>query len=194
MLFDIDKTYWLNEPQEKQVNASEIIIKTEADTDLWKRTYYGFERDDAPMLLMKTKEQFFSFVVKVHFSSQVAYDQAGVVIYLDTDNWFKGSIEYENEEFQRMGSVVCNNGYSDWATQDISSSIKEMWYRLSRRNSDFYLEYSEDGDNFKQMRIFHLFAAENEIAFGLYACSPGESTFEAKFTDFQMIENTWELE
>lgn len=194
MLFDIDKTYWLNEPQEKRVNASEIIIKTEADTDLWKRTYYGFERDDAPMLLMKTKEQFFSFVVKVHFSSQVAYDQAGVVIYLDTDNWFKGSIEYENEEFQRMGSVVCNNGYSDWATQDISSSIKEMWYRLSRRNSDFYLEYSEDGDNFKQMRIFHLFAAENEIAFGLYACSPGESTFEAKFTDFQMIENTWELE
>lgn len=41
-------------------------------------------------------------------------------MYLDSENWLKVSIEYENEKFQHLGSVVTNNGYSDWATTEIS--------------------------------------------------------------------------
>lgn len=55
-----------------------------------------------------------------------------------------------------MGSVVTNHGYSDWATTDISSDINSMWYRFSRRDSDYCIECSEDGINFRQMRIFHM--------------------------------------
>lgn len=36
--------------------------------------------------------------------------------FIDSDNWLKVSVEYENEEFQHLGSVATNNGYSDWAT------------------------------------------------------------------------------
>ena len=43
----------------------------------------------------------------------------------------------ENNEYQRLGSVVTNKGYSDWATTDVEASIKSMWYRLSRRESDY---------------------------------------------------------
>ncbi len=35
-------------------------------------------------------------------------------------------IEYENEQYQRLGSVVTNRGYSDWATTDIDASVKSM--------------------------------------------------------------------
>ena len=90
-----------------------------------------------------------------------------------------------------LGSVVTNNGYSDWATQDISASIKEMYYRLSRRESDFLIEYSEDGINFKQMRIFHLFKADDEIPFGIYACSPENSSFKAVFSNMEITECKW---
>lgn len=38
------------------------------------------------------------------------FDQCGVVLYLDAENWLKGSIEYENERFQHLGSVVTNHG------------------------------------------------------------------------------------
>ena len=93
---------------------------------------------------------------KTHFESSERFDQCGVAMYLDSDNWFKASIEYENEKFQRLGSVVTNHGYSDWATTDIPSDIKEMWYRFSRRESDYCIECSTDGINFKQMRIFHM--------------------------------------
>ena len=66
---------------------------------------------------MKTREKFFSFVVKTDFtSSHHRFDQCGIVMYLGSENWLKGSVEYENDEFQHLGSVVTNNGYSDWAT------------------------------------------------------------------------------
>ena len=133
----------------------------------------------------------FSFFVKTEFESKHRFDQCGIVLYLDSDNWLKASIEFENEEFQRLGSVVTNHGYSDWATTDISASIKEMWYRLSRRESDYCMECSQDGVNFKQMRICHMWDGAEEISFGIYACSPEESSFRAVFTDMKMMECQW---
>lgn len=67
-------------------------------------------------------------------------------MYLDSENWLKGSVEYENEEYQHLGSVVTNQGYSDWATTVIDASVKSMWYRFSRREDDYCIECSSDGD------------------------------------------------
>ena len=92
---------------------------------------------------------------------------------------------------QHLGSVVTNAGYSDWATTEIDASIKSMWYRLSRRNNDFCIECSEDGKYFKQMRICHLNKANNEINFGIYACSPENSSFIATFTNMEIQECQW---
>lgn len=50
---------------------------------------------------METDEKYFSFVVKTEFDTKVRYDQSGVVMYLDSENWLKASMEYENENIQR---------------------------------------------------------------------------------------------
>lgn len=183
--------FWLRKPIKNVMDEEKVEIYTEPVTDLWQRTYYGFQNDNAPVLLMKLEERFFSFVVKTQFESKQRYDQCGVAVYLDSENWIKVSIEYENEEYQRLGSVVTNHGYSDWATTDIAASIKEMWYRLSRRESDYCMEYSVDGVNFKQMRICHLWEGAKEIAFGIYACSPEISSFKATFTNMEITECKW---
>ena len=66
---------------------------------------------------MKTREKFFSFVVKTNFTESLQhFDQCGIVMYLNSENWLKGSVECENDEFQHLRSVATNNGYSDWAT------------------------------------------------------------------------------
>ena len=187
-----EELYWIRKPKDILIDDKKIEIYTEPNTDLWQRTYYGFRNDNAPILQTKTKEKYFSFIVKTTFESKHRFDQCGVTIYIDSENWFKASIEYENENYQRLGSVVTNNSYSDWATQDISASIKEMYYRLSRRESDFLIEYSEDGKTFKQMRIFHLFKAYDEIPFGIYACSPENSSFKAVFSDMLITDCKWE--
>ena len=184
--------FWIRQPQHFIITEEKIEIFTEPFTDLWQRTYYGFQNDNAPVLQMRTEEQYFSFTVKTVFESAHRFDQCGVVVYLDSENWLKASIEYENQQYQRLGSVVTNQGYSDWATTDIDASIREMWYRLSRRGQDFCLECSRDGENFHQMRICHLAAASGEISFGLYACSPENSSFRAEFTQMQVTECLWQ--
>ena len=156
MSFDKSKLKWIREPENYVISESMIEIITEPSTDLWQRTYYHFRNDNAPVLQMETDEKYFSFTVKTMFESKHRFDQCGIVMYLDSDNWLKASIEYENESFQHLGSVVTNNGYSDWATTEIDADIKSMWYRFSRREDDYCIECSEDGVTFKQMRISHM--------------------------------------
>ncbi|AEI51757.1 DUF1349 domain-containing protein [Runella slithyformis] len=190
-MIDFSIFRWLYPPQHFQIEDDRVSIRTEPKTDFWQRTYYGFQNDNAPAFLRSIAEDF-TFTVKTTFDSHTQFDQCGVIIYQDSDNWFKASIEYENEHIARLGSVVTNLGYSDWATTDISAEVRTMWYRLSRRGSDFLIENSEDGEDFSQMRIFHLHRPLLEVYFGVYACSPLESSFEAVFTDFRLTESIWQ--
>ncbi len=191
MKFNVENLKWTREPKKHTMQNDRITMITEPGTDLWQRTYYGFQNDNAPVLQISTKEKYFSFVVKTEFASKHRFDQCGIVMYLDSENWLKASIEYENNEYQRLGSVVTNHGYSDWATTDIPASVKSMWYRFSRRESDYCIECSEDGTSFKQMRICHMWEGSDEICFGIYACSPEESSFEAAFSNMEITECKW---
>lgn len=191
MRFDVKELFWIRELEEKSVDQDKIVMITEPGTDLWQRTYYGFRNDNAPALVMETDEKYFSFSVKTEFESKHRFDQCGIVLYQDSDNWLKASVEYENDEYQRLGSVVTNHGYSDWATTDIAADIRSIYYRLSRRESDFCIECSYDGMNYKQMRICHLFEGADNIRFGIYACSPEKSSFKATFTEMELTECKW---
>ena len=192
MKVDISKLIWTRQPEVFSVEENRISITTQPHTDLWQRTYYHFRNDNAPVLQMETEEKFFSFEVKTDFSaSGHRFDQCGVVLYLDSDNWIKASVEFENDEYQRLGSVVTNHGYSDWATTDIPATIKQVWYRLSRRGDDYCLESSFNGVTYKQMRICHLWEGAEKIRFGVYACSPEDSSFQAVFTDMNLTECKW---
>ncbi len=192
MQFDHNALRWIREPLSWEINDDTIRITTKPHTDLWQRTYYHFRNDNAPVLQMTTEERYFSFVVRTEFDSKHRFDQCGVVMYLDSENWFKASIEYENERFQHLGSVVTNLGYSDWATTEIDASIKSMWYRLSRREDDFCIECSEDGQTFRQMRICHMHKATGAVSFGIYACSPEDSSFCATFSQMQLMPCQWQ--
>ena len=191
MKFDIKDFKWEREPAYYSASNDKIEIITNPHTDLWQRTYYHFRNDNAPVFQTETEEKFFSFVVKTEFESNHRFDQCGIVMYLDSDNWLKGSIEFENEKFQHLGSVVTNNGYSDWATTEIDANIKSMWYRFSRREDDYCIECSDDGITFCQMRVCHIFNGKGKIRFGIYACSPENSSFKATFTNMEITECKW---
>lgn len=105
---------WLRQPADFKISDDKIEITTKPFTDLWQRTYYNFRNDNAPVFQTETAEKFFSFTVKTEFvDSHTRFDQCGIVMYLDSENWLKASVEYENERFQHLGSVVTNGGYSD---------------------------------------------------------------------------------
>ena len=192
MRFDVKALAWTREPAAYRIEDGRIEITTQPRTDLWQRTYYHFRNDNAPVLQMETEEKYFSFTVRADFSgSGHRFDQCGIALYLDGENWLKASVEYENAQFQHLGSVVTNRGYSDWATTEIPAGVKAMWYRLSRREDDYRIECSPDGARFSQMRVCHLWAGAGRIRFGVYACSPEDSSFTAVFTDMALTECLW---
>lgn len=181
--------HWLNEPERAQFGAG-LEILTDARTDFWQRTHYGFRRDDGHALLTRLDEDF-TLIAHVQYQPQTQYDQCGLMVRIDPENWIKASTEYEDEAHSRLGSVVTNLGYSDWATQDVLSSHTEMWYRLSRCGSDFLIEASFNGQHWFQLRVAHLHKAGESVEAGVYACSPIGRNFKCRFTEVTIAENTW---
>ena len=180
---------WLNEPARYKFGAG-LDVWTDAETDFWQNTHYNFQRDNGHCLLTPLTGDF-CLMTRVEFRPQAQYDQCGLMVRVDSENWIKVSTEYENEELSRLGSVVTNQGFSDWATQDVSSSHREVWYRISKSGRDFLLEHSGDGQNWVQMRVTHLHRAAEQLQAGVYACSPRGQDFWCRFKVIEISENGW---
>jgi len=182
--------HWLNPPQDYSL-ANGLHITTDPGTDFWQRTHYGFRNDNGHCLLTELASNF-QLTTSVQFHPKNQYDQCGLFLRLDQDNWIKASTEYINPQISELGSVVTNLGHSDWATAEISSDIQHMWYRISRRGSDFLLQNSNDGRNWRQLRITHLHTAADTLQVGIYACSPKNGRFQCTFEQINITENQWQ--
>lgn len=181
--------FWYNEPPHYRLGRG-LELTTAANTDFWQRTHYGFRRDDGHCLLTNVARDF-CLTTQVEFQPRQQYDQCGLIVRIDAENWIKVSTEYEDAAHSRLGSVVTNLGYSDWATQDISSDQRTMWYRISSAGSDFLLESSLDGQRWSQLRITHLHHAFEQLQIGLYACSPLGADFHCTFKLLAVTESNW---
>jgi regulation of enolase protein 1 (concanavalin A-like superfamily) len=174
-MFDTDRDWiWYDEPSYRW-DDEVLTVTTRAETDFWQGTHYGFRRDNGHCLLT-TVEGDFSLVARCTFAANARYDQGGVMVRIDAENWIKASIEAETKSVSRLGSVVTNLGYSDWATVDIDAKVTTMWYRVQSKGADLLIETSEHGKRWQQMRIAHLHAYHGALAVGIYACSPTEGT------------------
>ncbi len=185
---------WFNQPAAVGFERG-LAVTTRAGTDFWQRTHYGFRRDDGHFL-RTSRSGDFALETRVEFDPRAKYDQCGLMVRVDGESWIKSSVEYEDTQLSRLGSVVTNLGFSDWATQDVSSSVRSMSHRISRSGSDFLIEWSTDGDEWRQMRIAHLHAASagSALTIGLYACSPVGGGFKCRFTYVEITGSRWRPE
>lgn len=198
---------WINPPQKFTVGPSDVTLQTEPGTDFWQRTFYGFRNNNAPAFLFDRSDNF-TFSVSVECEYTTLFDQAGIVIWIDENNWIKASLEYENEVFCRLGAVVTNAGYSDWSTRN-SPTVPRIEFRVSRRGPDFLIEARTESQ-WEQLRIAHLGVLGETttqmgntpsaellmgpcIEVGIYACSPGDSHFEAKFGELAFSPTEWAM-
>jgi hypothetical protein len=180
---------WFNEPARYTLGDG-LEIWTDPETDFWQRTFYDFRRDDGHALLIPLAGDF-SISTWVEYRPQAQYDQCGLMVRVDAENWIKLSTEYETETLSRLGSVVTNLGFSDWATQDVPSTRTAIGYRISRSGPDFRLEYSHDGQAWIQMRVTHLHRAADPLQVGVYTCSPIGRDFWCRFRRIAIADNEW---
>ena len=180
---------WFCEPQTWQVDMEKhcLRLETDADTDFWRKTHYGFEADNGHFLYW-VAENDFCLCTRVRFGFVNQYDQAGLMVRVSPTCWIKTSVEYEPEGPSQLGAVVTHAGYSDWSTQPFQSQGTEICLRIFRTGSDYKIESSLDGQSWQQIRLTHLDQELGKaIQCGLYACSPKGRGFVAEF-DFLSLD------
>ncbi|PAF38004.1 hypothetical protein CHH58_06170 [Terribacillus saccharophilus] len=180
---------WRYEPQTWFVDKqnSQLVLKTDPETDFWQKTHYGFENDNGHFLYLKTEKNF-RMTTKVKAQPNSKYDHAGLMIRYSKDVWVKSSLEYITASLSKLGVVVTNQGFSDWSTQYVKDKEIDLYFRISRINQNCYMDFSWDGEEWMQMRIAHLdISADAPISAGLFACSPQGKDQTVRF-DFLTIE------
>merc|ERR1711991_223120 len=115
------------EPAELEVlrDATCLRIVPKPRLDFWCRTFYEplLLKDDAfALLLKKTARQIapnkntdLQVQVKMNLKGTSQFDQAGLFLRLDSENWIKVGVEVVDGA-PKLSCVVTRNGKSDWST------------------------------------------------------------------------------
>jgi len=178
---------WFCEPKEWSIGDGVLCIKPDPISDYWQRTYYGFSNDNAHFLYIETSKDF-QMITSFEFEPIHQFDQAGLCVRIDEDNWIKLSSEYLVQgESPRLGTVVTNLGYSDWSMMSYPDS-KSMTFRLTRIGQDYIVEYLNGIGVWSQMRLTHLHNRTKVVKAGLYCCSPIEKGVSIKFKALKITE------
>lgn len=183
------KLAWFSPPKEWKLNyeGSSIIIKTDRQTDFWQKTHYGFQADNGHFLYSECDGDF-RITTKVTSKPQNRYDQAGLMVRCSSDTWLKTAVEFIPDGPSKLGVVVTNQGYSDWSSQEFLEDQNFLFYRITRKENNYYVDYSLNGTSWKQIRMTRLFEESDWMKVGIYACSPQGEGYEAEF-DFIKIEH-----
>jgi uncharacterized protein len=173
---------WYNCPPSWQKKESIITVTAGAKSDFWRKTHYGFIRDDGNFYYREIRGNFLA-QVKVTGQYKSLYDQAGLMLRLDEQTWLKCGIEYL-EGIQHASAVVTRD-YSDWSVVPLAQNPPSLWLRLKRENEAVEISYSLDGDRYEMLRLAYLTESEN-LQVGLICASPQGEGFEVSFEEFKI--------
>ncbi|QKJ87615.1 DUF1349 domain-containing protein [Paramixta manurensis] len=172
--------YWINEPQHWQQSGTALSVTTDAKTDFWSQTWYGFKRFSGHFYGCEVIGDF-TFQVKVKADFSALYDQAGIMLMTDEDHWLKAGIEF-NDGSPAIGSVLTLE-HSDWATGHFPASADVFWMRITRKADSLRLQYSTDGKSWPLLRLAY-FPASEKCRVGVMCCTPERAGLVVKFEDF----------
>ena len=171
---------WHNEPGSWQGDENALTLKTDANTDFWRETFYGFIRDSGHAYLRPVSGDFTASATITGGYEQL-YDQAGLMLRLDERNWIKCGIEYTDGLMHF--SVVVTRGVSDWSVIPLHgvAPADPLFVRLTRHGDAVRVQFHFVDKPWRMARLCPFSAAEAEV--GVTACSPERAGFEATFRD-----------
>ena len=173
---------WLHEPPIWKAEGSTLIVTTGPKTDFWRKTHYGFVRDNGHFYAEYVSGDFVA-EVKVIGYYRDQYDHAGLMIRLDEANWLKCGIEFVDGA--QCVSAVVTRDYSDWSVLPAPDDPGALWLRVTRQGDAVEVHYSFDGEHFHMLRLAHLTLAET-LGVGPMCASPDGNGFDVRFDGFHV--------
>ena len=178
----LEKMLWFNEPEQWEISEDKLSMYVTPHSDYWRIAHYGFTVDDAPFYYATYGGEF-EVKVKVSGNYKTRFDQAGLMLRIDHENYIKTGIEYVDGKYNI--STVVTHHTSDWSVIELDKAVPYLWIKAVRRLDAVEVFYSLDDKNYK---MIHTAWMQDNIPMkvGLMAASPDGNGFEASFENFDV--------
>ena len=151
-------------------------------SDYWRISHYGFTVDDAPFYYAEYGGEF-EAKVKVSGDYKARFDQAGMMIRIDHENYIKAGIEFVDGKFNL--STVVTHHTSDWSVITLNKPVDFIWIKAVRRKDAIEIFYSFDDKEYTMMRNAWM-EANRPVRVGVMGASPDGNGFNVTFSDFSV--------
>ena len=178
----LEKMQWFNEPAQWTIQDHVLSMQVTPQSDYWRISHYGFTVDDAPFLYTLRGGEF-EVKVKVSGDYRTRYDQAGLMLRIDHENYIKAGIEFVDGKYNL--SAVVTHHTSDWSIIPLEKPVPFVWIKAVRRLDAIEIFYSFDDQEYTLRR--NAWMQDNHpIMVGLMGASPDGQGFEARFEHFSI--------
>jgi regulation of enolase protein 1 (concanavalin A-like superfamily) len=171
---------WLNEPRDWSLQGAVLSVTTDANTDFWRETHYGFTRDSGHFFQFPTAGDF-TASLRVQARYDELYDQAGLMVRIDETSWVKGGVEMSDG--RAWLSSVLTLGRSDWATGVFDGDPSDFRLRATVKSGVLRLQVSSDGRVWRLARLSP-FPRAASYAVGPMCCTPERAGLQVRFSEF----------
>lgn len=178
----LEKMNWFNEPASWSIKSGVLTMDVTPKSDYWRISHYGFTVDDAPFYYAEYGGEF-EAKVKVSGDYKVRFDQAGMMIRLDHENYIKTGIEFVDGKYNL--STVVTHTTSDWSVIELDRPVDFIWIKAVRCLDAIEIFYSFDDKEYKMMRNAWV-EANHPVKIGMFAACPDGDGFKARFSDFKV--------
>ena len=173
----LERMTWLNEPASSRRSGDQLLVRSRSKTDFWRKTLYGYITDNGHFFGLAASGDFM-FQARVNGEYGALYDQAGLMVRLNAENWMKCGTEFFDG--RRHASVVFTRDFSDWSTMPDLSNTAPIWWRAVRKKDSIETLCSLDGKNFTSVRQGY-FPPGVQVEAGIMFAAPEGPGFNATF-------------
>jgi hypothetical protein len=178
----LSRMKWLNEPASANISGDRIVVRSRRKTDFWRKTFYGYVTDNGHFFHLPVSGDF-DFEARVDGQYAALYDQAGLMVRIDAQNWVKCGTEFFDNA--RHASVVFTREFSDWSTMNDLATTGPVWWRVVRKPDSLETLCSIDGKNFTSVRMGYLVpSAAAEV--GIMCAAPEGEGFQCIFDNLKL--------
>jgi regulation of enolase protein 1 (concanavalin A-like superfamily) len=171
---------WHNEPASWSAQDGIITITSDAQTDFWRKTHDGGQRDSGH-LYGEPASGDFTAEIKVTGQYNALYDHAGLMIRHDESHWIKCGIEYVNGV--QYASAVVTRDTSDWSVSPLNAP-PSLWLRVKRSQGTVEVHVSLDGAQYTLLR--QTWFPEDPVIVGPMIAAPKGDGFSARFEGWNL--------
>ena len=178
----LSRMKWLNEPASATISGNRLVVRARRKTDFWRKTFYGYVTDNGHFFHLPVSGDF-DFEARIEGQYAALYDQAGLMVRIDAQNWVKCGTEFFDNA--RHASVVFTREFSDWSTMNDLATTGPVWWRVVRKPDSLETLCSVDGKNFTSVRMGYLVPSASADV-GIMCAAPEGEGFQCIFDNLKL--------